>query len=140
MSRIQHVLEEIMGNEALVDMLETEAATAMLDWGIETAKSLVTSTNDGVDIAADIELAPRLKAVRQSMRSVGNWAAGKYAQPESRIQLRDKLLEYFRVIFGDEARLPSVEKMDALLSLVDDAGNTPHQLILKFMQLLDDSF
>ena len=27
------------------------------------------------------------------MRSIGNWAAGKYVQPEDRIALRDKLLD-----------------------------------------------
>jgi hypothetical protein len=73
------------------------------------------------------------------MRSVGNWAAGNYADPESRIQLRDKLLQNFRVIFGEDSNLPSAERMDAVLNQVDDKTNTPNQLILKLKQVLEEA-
>ena len=72
------------------------------------------------------------------MRSIGNWAAGKYVDPESRVQLRDKLLEQFHVILGESAQLPPAEQMDALLNQVDDPGNTPHQLVLKLKQIFED--
>ena len=137
-SRIKKTVDEIVGNEALLDMLDTEAATEMLNWGIATATSLVNQTGELDDIAADLALMPRLKAVRQSMRSIGNWAAGKYADPESRVQLRDKLLEQFHVILGESAQLPPAEQMDALLNQVDDPGNTPHQLVLKLKQIFED--
>ena len=137
-SRIKKTVDEIVGNEALLDMLDTDAATEMLNWGIATATSLVNETDGLDDITADLALLPRLKAVRQSMRSIGNWAAGKYADPESRVQLRDKLLEQFHVILGESAHLPPVEQMDALLNQVDDAGNTPHQLVLKLKQIFED--
>src|SRR5215212_1153649 len=103
----------------------------MLNWGIATAKSMMTRTSDLDDFTADLALLPRLKAIRQSMRSIGNWAAGKYADPTSRVQLRDKLLAHFRTIFGDDRPLPSPEKMDEVLSQVEDKSHTPHQLILK---------
>jgi len=119
-------------------MLETEAATEMLNWGIITAKTLISKTQDLDDFAADLAILPRLKAIRQSMRSIGNWAAGKYADPASRAQLREKLLEYFRVIFGEEAHLPAAEKMDEVLNQVDDPKNTPYQLILKLRELIGD--
>ena len=135
-ARIQSMVAGIMGNESLVEMLETEAATEMLNWGIATAKTLVSKTMDLDDFAAELAIVPRLKAIRQSMRSIGNWAAGKYADPASRAQLREKLFEYFKLIFGEEARLPSTEKMDALLKEVDDKNNTPHQLILKLIELI----
>ena len=137
-TRIQSMVEEIMGNESLVEMLETEAATEMLNWGIATAKALVSKTMDLDDLAAELTLVPRLKAIRQSMRSIGNWAAGKYADPASRVQLREKLLGNFRMVFGEEARLPSTEKMDVLLNEVDDKNNTPHQLILKLKGLIEE--
>jgi hypothetical protein len=137
-ARVQRIIEEMMGNEALLEMLETEAATEMLNWGIATAKSLVQETRGLDDFAADLAILPRLKAVRQTMRSVGNWAAGKYVDPASRVELRDKLLENFKLIFGGEARLPTPEKMDELLNHVDDKSNTPHQLILKLKQSLDE--
>jgi len=137
-SRVQHVIEEMMVNEALLEMLETDAAAEMLNWGIATATSLVKKTNDLDDFAANFAILPRLKAVRQSMRSIGNWAAGKYTDPASRVELRDKLLERLRVIFGEDAGLPSVRQFDELLNQVDDKNNTPYQLILKIKQLLDE--
>ncbi|HEX9840984.1 MAG TPA: hypothetical protein VGA72_16660 [Anaerolineales bacterium] len=135
---MQRVIEELTGNEALLEMLETEAATELLNWGIELATSVVKKTEGMDEAEAEQVLLPRLKAVRQTMRSVGNWAAGKYVDPESRVQLRDNLLGYFRVIFGEDARLPSAEKMDELLHQVDDTNNTPHRLILKLKQLVEE--
>jgi hypothetical protein len=138
-SRLQRVIEEITGNEALLEMLDTEAASEMLDWGITTAKSLVRETDGLDDFAANLAILPRLKAVRQVMRSVGNWAAGKYPDPASRIQLRDKLLEQFRMVFDRDKQLPSPKKMDDVLNQVDDKNNSPHQLILKLKELLEEA-
>lgn len=135
--RVERVIEEMMGNEALLEMLETNAAKEMLNWGIETATSLVKKTDDQDDVAANISLLPRLKELRQSMRSIGNWAAGKYTDSTSRIELRDKLLERFRVIFGERMILPTKKELDALLNQVDDKKNTPYQLILKLKELLE---
>jgi len=138
-SRVQRVIEEMLGNEALLEMLETDAAAEMLNWGTAMATSLVQTTNDLDDFAANLAILPRLKAVRQSMRSIGNWAVGKYIDPESRVELRDKMLERFRVIFGENARLPSNEQFDELLNQVDNKNNTPYQLILKLKQLLEEA-
>jgi hypothetical protein len=138
-TRIDRVIEEMTGNESLLEMLDTDAATEMLNWGIATAKSIVSKTQDLDDFAADLAILPRLKAVRQSMRSIGNWAAGKYADAASRVQLRDKLLENFKTIFGEDRNLPSAEKMDAVLNQVDDKTNSPNQLILKLTQLLTEA-
>jgi hypothetical protein len=135
-SRIQRAISELTGNEALLGMLETDAATEMLDWGIKLSKAIVNETDGLDDFIADLSLMPRLKAVRQSMRSIGNWAAGKYVKPEDRLQLRDKLLDQFRTIRGESAPLPSAEDMDGLLNQVDDSSNTPHQLIVKMIQLM----
>ena len=136
--RIQRVIEEITGNEALLEMLETDAATEMLNWGITTAKSIATKTMELDDFSADLALLPRLKAIRQSMRSIGNWAVGKYSDPASRVQLRDKLLGYLRTIFGEERQLPSPEKMDEVLNQVENKSNTPQQLVSKLRQLIEE--
>jgi hypothetical protein len=137
-ARVERVIETIMGNEALLEMLDTDAAAEMLNWGIATAKSIVSKTMELDDFTAELAILPRLKAIRQSMRSIGNWAAGKYADPASRIKLRDKLLTHFRTIFGDEKPLPAPEKMDEVLNQVDDKGNTPHQLVLKLREVLEE--
>jgi hypothetical protein len=72
------------------------------------------------------------------MRSIGNWAAGKYVDPASRIQLREKLLEHFSMIFSDERPLPTPEKMDEVLSQIDDETNTPRQLVQNLTQLIEE--
>jgi len=135
-SRIQSAIEELTGNEALLEMLDEDAASEMLKWGVKMSTSIVEQTDGLDDLFATIQLVPRLKAVRQSMRSVGNWAVGKYVDPQSRIQLRDKLLEQFRIILGENAQLPSSAEFDELLNQVDDKSNTPHQLIVKLIQLI----
>lgn len=137
-TRIQRVIEEMTGNEALLEMLETDAAMEMLNWGIATAKSIINKTGELDDFTAELALLPRLKAIRQTMRSIGNWAAGKYVDPASRVQLREKLLGHFRTIFGDDRPLPPAEKMDEVLNQVDDRTNTPHQLVLKLKQLIEE--
>jgi hypothetical protein len=137
-ARMERVIEEIAGNEALLQMLDTDAASEMLNWGITTAKSMISRTMELDDFAAELTILPRLKAIRQSMRSIGNWAAGKYADPESRIQLREKLLGHFRTIFGEDKPLPPPEKMDEVLNKVDDKSHTPQQLILTLKDLLEE--
>ena len=137
--RIQRVIDEMTGNEALLEMLETDAAMEMLDWGKSLAASVVKRTEDMDDFAADLALLPRLKAVRQTIRSVGNWAVGKYSDPTDRVQLRDKLLQHFQTMFGDDAKLPSPTELDAVLDEVDNKNNTPLQLVLKVKSLLPES-
>lgn len=138
-ARVERVVEEISGNESLLEMLETEAAEEMLNWGTEMATSMVEGTKGMEDADAEEVLQPRLKALRRTMRSVGNWAAGQYKEPADRVQLREKLLENFKIIYGEDALLPSPEKMDESLSQVDDPNQTPHQLIIKLRRLLQGS-
>ena len=134
-SRIKRFVDEIVGNEALLEMLDTDAAAEMLNWGIATATSLVQKTDGMDDAAAELALEPQLKAVRQTMRSVGNWAAGKYADPASRVPLREKLNEYFTIMFGEKNTLLPSTSMDSLLNQVDDKNKTPLQLIQNFKNL-----
>lgn len=137
--RIQRVIEEMTGNEALLEMLETDAATEMLDWGKSLVATVVKRTAEMDDFAADLALLPRLKAVRQTIRSVGNWAVGKYNDPTDRLQLRDKLLQHFQTIFGDDAKVPDAPQLDAVLSEADNSNATPVQLILKLKSLFTES-
>lgn len=137
--RIQRVIEEMSGNEALLEMLETDAATEMFDWGKSLAATVVKRTEDMDDMAAELALLPRLKAVRQTIRSVGNWAAGKYSDPADRLQLRERLLQHFKTIFGEDAEMPSPPQLDAVLNEADNSYNTPLQLILKLKGLFSQS-
>jgi hypothetical protein len=136
-ARVEQAVKEFAGNEALFDMLDTEAAAAMLDWGMSTVRTTVSKTAELDDQAAEAINAPQLKLVRQSLRSIGNWAAGQYTDPLDRAQLREKLLENLRVIYGDDALMPSPEDMDRFLSRADDESYTPRQLILGLRALLE---
>ena len=136
-ARVERVIEEMTGNEALLGMLDTEAATEMLHWGITTAKSVLHKMQEGNDFTEGLAILPQLKAIRQSMRSIGNWASGKYSDPASRVQLREKLLGHFRTIFGERRELPSARQIDDLLGQVDDRSHTPRQLILRLLDLLE---
>ncbi|MEO8354631.1 MAG: hypothetical protein ABI621_01835 [Chloroflexota bacterium] len=138
-ARIQRAIEELTGNEALLEMLEIDAAEEMLGWGSAMVASLMKQTEEMDDTAAELTMAPRLKAVRQSMRAVGNWAVGKYTDPESRVQLRDKLLQHFATIWENDAPLPAAEELDAVLNEVDDINNRPLPLILKLKTLFPES-
>ncbi len=138
-SRIQKAVEEISGNEALLEMLDTEPANEMLEWGKSMVASVVKQTSDLDDAAAEEALDARLKAVRGLIRSAGNWAAGKYTKPEDRVQLREKLIGYQKVIQGENAQIPSTEQMDNVLNMVDDRQNTPTQLIMKLKELLTEA-
>lgn len=134
---MERVIEELSGNEALLQMLDTGAATEMLNWGIATAKSMINKTTELDDFAAELSILPRLKAIRQSMRSIGNWAAGKYTDPADRIELRDRLLEQLRTIFGERRELPTPGQIDEVLARVDDKHQTPYQLIMRLQELFD---
>jgi hypothetical protein len=52
--------------------------------------------------------------------------------------LREKLLTDLRTIFGKEAKLPSANRLDAVLSEVDHPENNPYQLIVKFKNMLNE--
>jgi hypothetical protein len=71
------------------------------------------------------------------MRSIGNWAAGNYPDAASRIQLREKLLQNFKVIFGEGFILPTAREMDTVLNQADDKTNTPNQLFAKLRELIE---
>jgi len=134
-TRIQNAKKEITGNEALLDMLDADAAVELLNWGVAVAERVAMRTDGMDDSAAEAVLAPGVKAVRQSMRSIGNWAAGKYSDPEARGQLREKLSEQIIVIFGSDGTLPSEADWNALLHPAAEAGNNPQMLISKFKEL-----
>jgi hypothetical protein len=124
-TRLENVRAELTENEALLEMLDTNAATESLEWGIATASSLVERADGLDDETADQELQPSLRAVRQIMHTIGNWSVGKYPDHSSRLESRNMLLESLKLIFIDNAYLPTPEEMDNLLNMVDDTENSP---------------
>ena len=136
-SRIQKYVSQLAGNEALLGMLDTDAATEMMEWATATVTALVKETEGLDDAAAEEALAPKLKAVRQAMRSGGNWAAGQYADPESRASLQAKLAEYRSVISGEPAKILPDTMLVSMLNQADDQGKTPLQLVQRFKRIME---
>jgi hypothetical protein len=135
-SRVERAKKEVSGNESLVDMLEGDSASELFNWGTALAAS-ITRTTDGMnDSAAEAALAPRLKALRQALRSIGNWAAGKYADPADRAQLKEKLLEQLRLVLGETSRITTGE-LSGVIDCVDAPDMSPHALILKLKELIE---
>lgn len=136
-SRIQKFVGQMTGNEALLEMLDADAATEMQQWATATVTALVKKTEGMDDATAERTLEPQLKAVRQAMRSGGNWAAGKYADPESRASLQAKLAEYRSVIFGEPAKILPDTALVSMLTQVDDKDKSPLQLVQSFKRLME---
>jgi hypothetical protein len=135
-TRIENAKKVITGNESLLDMLEADAATELLNWGIDLAGRIARSTEGMNDSEAEQMLEVRLKALRQFIRATGNWAAGKYTDPVSRAQLKDKMLEHIRSINAALIKLPSPTDFEKLLGL---SGLTQTQAIQKLKILLSIS-
>jgi hypothetical protein len=135
--RFRNAVESLTGNESLLEMLEGSAAGDLLSWGIALAKEVVRRTGGMEDEDAAAAMQPRLAAVRQMVRSIGNWAAGQYSDAAQRIQLRERLLEQLKAIFGDEAPLPTPAQIDHVLDQAHAEAFAPHQLIQNLKTLFD---
>jgi len=138
-SRIKDAVEALMGNESLLEMLEGNAASELLSWGIELATRVVRGTAEMEDEDAAAAMLPRLRAVRQILRSIGNWVAGEPAEVSARTQLRDLLLEQFKTIFGDGSAMPTPAQIDQVLGQASDPAFAPRRLI-KVLRSLFDQF
>lgn len=130
--RIENAKKVITGNESLLDMLDADGATAMLNWGMELAGKIAQSTEGMDDSSAEMNMEPRLKALRQFMRAVGNWAAGKYADAASRVQLKEKLLEYLKTMNIVDMEFSSIGELD---KQVDLGGNKQLRSIVAIKEL-----
>lgn len=129
--RVENAKKIVTGNVSMLDMLETAAATELMNWGIDLAGQIAQSTNGMDDAAAEKNMEPRMKALRQFLRGAGNWAAGKY-DTASRPDLKNKMAEHWKLMFGKDAPVD----LGKLLNWVDDAKLTPSQLILKLKESL----
>lgn len=133
-TRVENAKKVITGNESLLDMLDADGATLLLNWGMDVAGQIAQSTDGVDDSSAELNIEPRLKALRQFMRAVGNWAAGKYTGAVSHEELKVKLMEQWNTIHGLSAPLPSAAELDDLLANPVDASQ--QQSLAKLKELL----
>jgi hypothetical protein len=133
--RVERAKKEIAGNESLFDMLEGDSAGLMFDWGSALAASIARRTEGMGDEEAEAALAPRLKALRGALRSIGNWAVGKYADPADRDQLKEKLAGQIGLVLG-ETSAPSAQALVELIDSVEGRERSPMELIAKLKDII----
>ena len=135
-NRIRRVVENLMGNESLADGLETSAASALLDWGIELARDIVASTGDMDDETAETAMYPRLKATRKLMRFTGKWVSGQtQLGDDDRLYYWNKIVENAQILYGEHFSPPETEKMQRL-----SGSLTPTELINLLRGMFDSEF
>lgn len=137
-TRIENAKKVITGNESLLDMLDADGATELLNWGMDLAGQIAQSTEGMDDSSAELDLETRLKVLRQFMRAVGNWAAGKYADAESRARFKEKLMEQLETMRGANGTTPSAGELDDLLNQASRGNAGSQQLIVKLKELLTE--
>jgi hypothetical protein len=136
-TRIENAKKVITGNESLLDMLDADGAASLLKWGMDLAGQIAQNTGGMDDASAESNMEPRLKALRQFMRGVGNWAAGQFSDDGSRAQLKDRLLEQWKALHGADTAV-SAAALDGVLDLAG-GDSTPHELIQKIRNSLERS-
>lgn len=134
-TRIENAKKVVTGNESLLDMLDADGAASLLNWGLDLAGRIAQSTDGMDDASAESNMEPRLKALRQFMRGVGNWAAGKFSDEGSRAQLIDRLLEQWKAMHGADTAV-SGAALDGVLVLAG-GDSAPRELIQKIMNSLE---
>ncbi len=134
--RIRRAVEGVMGNESLGEGLETESAQSLLDWGIALAQGIAAETGDLDDESAEAVMAPRMKAVRKLMRSVGQWVGGQESLSEAdRDFYWGKIVESAAVLYGGQF---SPEALDQAKHLPGPV--TPSELIARIRELIEQPF
>lgn len=135
-ARIEKAKKDMSGIESLYEMLEGDAAADMFNWGQELAASIASDTDGLEDAAAEEALASRLKALRKTLRSIGNWAAGKYTDPSDRDSLKGNLLENLQAVLGEKSKHLTPGELNEVIDLVDKEGQAAHRLIQRLKEVI----
>jgi hypothetical protein len=101
--RINQAVASLMQNEALMEDLETEAASALLDWGSQQIHYIIAETGELDDASAEEMMYPRMRALRQMMRQVNNLASGRAdPDPVIRAGILDQLVDSATLVYGPQ--------------------------------------
>jgi hypothetical protein len=123
--RLNRVISAMSGNEAIAASLEDDAAGELLSWGHSMATHIVEETTGMDDETAEEKMAPRLRAVRLMLRSIGRWVgeAGTL-DDEARRALWDRAGEQSRILFCETFEFPSMDEAVGQLPEGADALQT----------------
>lgn len=112
--RIQRVIDSFMENESLTDELEDAPARLLLDWAMSCARQIVQGTGNLHEEAADEAMAPRLKTLRQMVRSVSRLASSPSPEQDITVEL-NRFYELAGKVYG-RSIAPSVADQKELLA------------------------
>jgi hypothetical protein len=123
--RFHRVMGSMSGNESLATSLDEDAAGELFLWGEAAAKKIVDETDGLDDEAAEVYMAPRLRALRLIMRAVGRWAGeAKSLDGESQLALWNRIDDQARILFGESFALPPMDEAFAELPVDADQRQT----------------
>lgn len=113
--RFHQAMGSMIGNESLAASLDEDAAGELFLWGESAARRIVNETEGMDDDSAEEHIAPRLRALRLTMRAIARWAGEADLDVEARRALWCRVGEQARVLFGESFALPSMEEALARL-------------------------
>ena len=123
--RLNRVMSAMSGNESIAASLQDDAAGELLAWGHSMAKHIVEETTGIDDETAEDKMAPRLRAVRLMLRSMGRWVGDAATlDDEARRALWDRASEQARILFGETFEFPSMQEVVEQLPEGADALQT----------------
>jgi hypothetical protein len=116
--RTNRAIASLMQNEALMEDLETEAASALLDWGSSIVRRIIAETGDLDDVTAESQNYPRLLALRQMMRQINLLAAGRYGSiPEAVGAAFNQVLARAAIAYGVQFTPPTPDQSAGLIGM-----------------------
>ncbi len=135
--REQLTIERLLEDERLTADLNDAAATALLDWGIATAKGIVADTETLDDEEAEAAMYPRLRALRTVMRYASSWFGKRgTADLDKNVQLIRKVVVKTAVIHPNTFA-PADEAEQLLFAQETHARTDQTQLVNIFCAWLD---
>jgi hypothetical protein len=131
--RIRRVSESILENESLTGELEDAPAKLLLDWALSCTREIVQGTGGLHDAAAEEAMAPRLKALRQMLRSASRLASSRSPEVDITAEL-NRFYELAGKVYGRHI-MPSDADQEEMV-----AGNfpNPQELIARLRTKIDE--
>ncbi len=110
--RINRARSALSGNEALLEGLDTEAASTLLRWGHDLARDILSETFDLDDASADEATAPRMRALRFMLKRLNLAAAARFsADPTPAAAFLRQAAAQAALIYGSRFSPPSEEDL-----------------------------
>ena len=137
--RFDMIAERILENERLTADLDDEAAQALLDWGLSSARLIVDGTAGIEDEEeADEAMYTRLRANSRLMRTVNNWVAKRETMDElASLEEFGKVRYYAATVYAETFTAPSESEWQPFIFSYQ--AHNEVDMIAKLRNLFDSS-